>query len=189
MAFETKIAKVSWPQADLREIDKLNNPMTLAQLKAYAPQVDWAAYLRRSESRVAAHDCRRQYGGKGDRGALRRNAARHAEKLAAVQGRRPGVELSVQALRRQQVRIYQDAERREGAAAALAARDRRGRRAARRAARQDLRRQLFPDPVEGNDGSAGRQPEEGGGRADPGQQLDGRCDQEGGAGQARRRWT
>ena len=45
MAFETEIAKVSWPQADLRDIDKLNNPMTLAQLKAYAPSFDWAAYL------------------------------------------------------------------------------------------------------------------------------------------------
>ena len=45
MAFETEIAKLSWPQADLRDIDKLNNPMTLAELKAYAPQFDWAAYL------------------------------------------------------------------------------------------------------------------------------------------------
>ena len=45
MAFEAEIAKVSWPQADLRDIDKLNNPMTLAQLKAYAPSFDWAAYL------------------------------------------------------------------------------------------------------------------------------------------------
>ena len=45
MAFETQIAKASWPQADLRDIDKLNNPMTLAQLKAYAPSFDWSAYL------------------------------------------------------------------------------------------------------------------------------------------------
>jgi putative endopeptidase len=45
LAFETAIAKISWPQTDLREIDKLNNPMTLAQLKAYAPQFDWDAYL------------------------------------------------------------------------------------------------------------------------------------------------
>ena len=49
LAFETEIAKISWPQADLRDIDKLNNPMTLAQLKAYAPQVDWAAYLGESK--------------------------------------------------------------------------------------------------------------------------------------------
>jgi len=45
LAFETEIAKISWPQADLRDIDKLNNPMTLGQLKAYAPQFGWDAYL------------------------------------------------------------------------------------------------------------------------------------------------
>jgi putative endopeptidase len=45
LAFETEIAKISWPQADLRDIDKLNNPMTLAQLRAYAPQFDWEGYL------------------------------------------------------------------------------------------------------------------------------------------------
>jgi putative endopeptidase len=50
LAFETEIAKISWPQADLRDIDKLNNPMTLAQLQAYAPQFDWNAYL--SEAKV-----------------------------------------------------------------------------------------------------------------------------------------
>jgi len=45
LAFETEIAKISWPQADLRDIDKLNNPMTLAKLKQYAPQFGWDAYL------------------------------------------------------------------------------------------------------------------------------------------------
>ena len=45
LAFETEIAKISWPQADLRDIDKLNNPMSLAQLKTYAPQFDWESYL------------------------------------------------------------------------------------------------------------------------------------------------
>ena len=45
LAFETEIAKISWPQADLRDLDKLNNPMSLAQLKAYAPQFGWDAYL------------------------------------------------------------------------------------------------------------------------------------------------
>ncbi len=47
LAFETEIAKVSWPQADLRDIDKVNNPMTLAQLQAYAPQLDWSDYVTR----------------------------------------------------------------------------------------------------------------------------------------------
>jgi putative endopeptidase len=52
LAFETDIAKISWPQADLRDLDKLNNPMTLAQLKTYAPQFDWGAYL--GEAKVAS---------------------------------------------------------------------------------------------------------------------------------------
>jgi len=45
MAFETAIAKVSWPVADRREIDKINNPMTIAQLKSFAPGVDWDAFM------------------------------------------------------------------------------------------------------------------------------------------------
>jgi putative endopeptidase len=45
LAFETEIAKVSWPQADLRDLDKLNNPMNPAQLAAYAPGMDWNRYL------------------------------------------------------------------------------------------------------------------------------------------------
>ena len=45
VAFETDIAKLSWPVADLRDIDKVNNPMTLAELQAYAPGFDWAAYF------------------------------------------------------------------------------------------------------------------------------------------------
>ena len=45
LAFETEIAKLSWPQAELRDLDKLNNPMSLAQLTAYAPGLDWNRYL------------------------------------------------------------------------------------------------------------------------------------------------
>ncbi len=45
LAFETEIAKLSWPQADLRDIDKLNNPMTGGELAAYAPGIDWNRYL------------------------------------------------------------------------------------------------------------------------------------------------
>ncbi len=45
LAFETEIAKLSWPQADMRDIDKLNNPMTPAELATYAPGLDWNAYL------------------------------------------------------------------------------------------------------------------------------------------------
>ncbi len=45
LAFETEIAKLSWTQADLRDLDKLNNPMTPAELAAYAPGIDWNRYL------------------------------------------------------------------------------------------------------------------------------------------------
>ena len=55
MAFETEIAKLSWPRADQRDINKLNNPMTLAQLQGYAPDFDWRAYLAELEGDVAAH--------------------------------------------------------------------------------------------------------------------------------------
>ena len=46
LAFETEIAKLSWTQTELRDIDRLNNPMTPAELAAYAPGIDWATYLK-----------------------------------------------------------------------------------------------------------------------------------------------
>ena len=45
LAFETELAKVAWAQTDLRNFDKLNNPMTMAGLGDYAPGVDWPAYF------------------------------------------------------------------------------------------------------------------------------------------------
>jgi len=45
LAFETAIAKVSWPSADRRDIDKTNNPMSSAELAKYAPGIDWAAFF------------------------------------------------------------------------------------------------------------------------------------------------
>jgi putative endopeptidase len=45
LAFETEIAKVSWPSADRRNIDKTNNPMSAAELAKYAPAFPWAAYF------------------------------------------------------------------------------------------------------------------------------------------------
>ncbi|RRN65369.1 M13 family metallopeptidase [Caulobacter sp. 602-1] len=45
IAFETAIAKVSWPVADRRDIEKSYNPVTLTELQAYAPEVPWADYL------------------------------------------------------------------------------------------------------------------------------------------------
>ena len=45
LAFETEIAKVSWAVADRRDIGKINNPMSGAELAAYAPGLDWDAWF------------------------------------------------------------------------------------------------------------------------------------------------
>jgi putative endopeptidase len=48
LAFETKVAEASWAAAERRDLLKVINPMTLSELQAYAPQVDWAAYFTAS---------------------------------------------------------------------------------------------------------------------------------------------
>src|SRR5690349_14289091 len=45
IALETQLSKVQWPAADRRDLDKLYNPMTRAQLIKLAPQFDWTATL------------------------------------------------------------------------------------------------------------------------------------------------
>jgi putative endopeptidase len=45
MGLETEIAYKSWKAADRRQIEKLNNPMSSAELAAYAPGVDWNAWF------------------------------------------------------------------------------------------------------------------------------------------------
>lgn len=45
MAFETEVAKASWAVADRRDIGKINNPMSSAELAAYAPGLDWNAWF------------------------------------------------------------------------------------------------------------------------------------------------
>ncbi len=42
---ERKIAQSHWTQAESRQIDKLYNPMTLAELSSKMPGVDWPVYL------------------------------------------------------------------------------------------------------------------------------------------------
>ena len=54
IAFETAVAKVSWPAAERRDIDKLNNPMSIAELQTFAPGLDWNAYL--TGSAIAKRD-------------------------------------------------------------------------------------------------------------------------------------
>src|SRR5262245_34008537 len=49
MAFETAIAKVSWPIEKRREVEGMYNPRTLVELKKYAPGFDWQAFLDSAE--------------------------------------------------------------------------------------------------------------------------------------------
>jgi putative endopeptidase len=48
LAFETEIAKVSWPKKDRRNLDLTLNPMTPSELQAYAPGLDWSVLLEAS---------------------------------------------------------------------------------------------------------------------------------------------
>ena len=45
IALETALSKAQWPAADRRDIDKIYNPMTRAQLVKLAPQFNWNASL------------------------------------------------------------------------------------------------------------------------------------------------
>ena len=52
MAFETEIAKVSWPSADRRDIDKTNNPMSSAEAcEICAGLSDWTPSSTERRSR------------------------------------------------------------------------------------------------------------------------------------------
>ena len=44
-ALETEIAKRQWSPLEMRDVVRMNNVMTLAQLKTYAPGFPWDAYL------------------------------------------------------------------------------------------------------------------------------------------------
>ena len=45
IALETALSKAQWPAADRRDIDKIYNPMTRAQLVKLAPQFNWNSTL------------------------------------------------------------------------------------------------------------------------------------------------
>jgi endothelin-converting enzyme/putative endopeptidase len=45
MALETEIARRQWPLTDQRDVVRMNNVMTPAQLKAYAPGFPWSVFL------------------------------------------------------------------------------------------------------------------------------------------------
>jgi putative endopeptidase len=44
--FETSIAEVSWTKVEQRDLDKIYNPKSRAELKALAPAFPWDAYLK-----------------------------------------------------------------------------------------------------------------------------------------------
>jgi len=48
IALETALSKVQWKAADRRDIDKIYNPMTRAQLTKLAPQFDWTSTLAKA---------------------------------------------------------------------------------------------------------------------------------------------
>ena len=49
MAFETAIARVSWPIEKRRDVEAQYNPRTAAQLRAYATGFDWQAFFDAAE--------------------------------------------------------------------------------------------------------------------------------------------
>jgi endothelin-converting enzyme/putative endopeptidase len=48
IALETALSKAQWPAAERRDIDKIYNPMTPAQLQKLAPQFDWTSTLAKA---------------------------------------------------------------------------------------------------------------------------------------------
>ncbi len=47
IALETQIAKLHWTPEQSRDVDKVYNPMTRAQLRAFTPQLDWDRALKK----------------------------------------------------------------------------------------------------------------------------------------------
>ena len=45
LAFETALAEASWTRVEQRDLTKQYNPMTKAELSAFAPQFPWASFL------------------------------------------------------------------------------------------------------------------------------------------------
>ena len=49
VAFETKVAEASWTKAQQRDINAVYNPMTVAELGAFAPGFAWTAFLKQAQ--------------------------------------------------------------------------------------------------------------------------------------------
>ncbi len=49
VAFETKVAEASWTKAQQRDVNAIYNPMTIAELGAFAPGFAWPAFLKQAQ--------------------------------------------------------------------------------------------------------------------------------------------
>jgi putative endopeptidase len=49
VAFETKVAEASWTKSQQRDINAIYNPMTVAELGAFAPGFAWPAFLKQAQ--------------------------------------------------------------------------------------------------------------------------------------------
>jgi len=49
VTFETRVAEASWTKVEQRDQDKTYNPMTRAELTAYAPGFDWKAFFEAAD--------------------------------------------------------------------------------------------------------------------------------------------
>ena len=99
-ALETAIAKVHWKPEDSRDISKIYNPMDLAKLNAFAPQLEWDRALAKAglgdvKTVVVTETTR----GPGNRQAARQRAARHVEGLSGLPLHQRPRSLSAQGVR------------------------------------------------------------------------------------------
>ena len=189
MAFETEIAKASWPIADRRDFSKINNPMTMAELSAYAPQLNWAAFFEGADvppqKRMIVQE------NTAIRDIVKLYAATPLETLKAWEKFHIADDASPYLSKRSSTAVSTITKTLSGVTENRPRWKRAvdvGRRQASASWSARLCRAVFPGVVQGQDGRAGRQPEGGDGRPDQGQQLDGARDQGGGARQARA-WT
>ena len=53
IALETALAQTQWPADQLRDVDKVYNPMDRAQLTRLAPEFDWDSTLRKAGLGIA----------------------------------------------------------------------------------------------------------------------------------------
>ena len=188
-ALETAMAKEQWSPAQSRDIAKLNDPETLAGLKAKAPEFDWAlmlktAGLESAPTVIMANNTALTATGQD----LRRDAAPDVEGLCRLPLRQRPCDLPAQGVRRREVRLLrQDAgrrSRRSATAGSAASQLING--ALGEAVGKLYVERYYPPASRGQDGRADRESARRVSRAHRRLDLDGRCDAQGGAGQARR---